>query len=243
MNELNKKLFVKCWKAEHEATVKIHNLQDKIDSALTREAPTQRLENSLAYWKEKQDVALNSIMPLVESGVIGEDATSTCSDQLGKLGGYVADCYYTIWVDYKPEDLTEEEYLIAKNEGWVLSEILDVTDNDDSHQLQFFAESDIFKTDDEAWDYVISKALDGSELHEKAILFIKKTSINEFRKFIKDAKVIKADTANEKINDDTKHWFLEFPNGEAVGFKYDRDAYYAQRKYRNALNLDVKTGE
>lgn len=104
MNAAQKKLFVKCWKAEYQATVKVHSLQDRSDAAYRYGRPTARLENSLNVWTKKQNEACDPLIELIQNGSIGKDATALCSDLLGDLGGYVADCYHCMWQDFKPED-------------------------------------------------------------------------------------------------------------------------------------------
>lgn len=104
MNAAQKKLFVKCWEAEYQATVKVHALQDKIDAATRYELPTARLENSLTVWSKKQGEACDPLIELIKNGSIGKDATDLCSDLLGYLSGYTADCYYELWLDYKPKN-------------------------------------------------------------------------------------------------------------------------------------------
>ena len=36
---------------------------------------------------------------MIEKGEVSEDAASECKDVLGNLYGYVADCYYCLYLD------------------------------------------------------------------------------------------------------------------------------------------------
>ncbi|WP_261887470.1 hypothetical protein [Vibrio aerogenes] len=97
------KRFVRCWQSEHQATMKILALLKKIEEAEFTEQPTGRLKNSLNHWYQKQDQACQTVIQLIEQGISGEDAPSQCGELLGKLRGYVEDCYYPLWEDYRPE--------------------------------------------------------------------------------------------------------------------------------------------
>jgi hypothetical protein len=99
MNELNIKNFIKLWKAEHAATVKVHDLAEKIDNAMTRDTPTERLKNSHALWTGKQNALNTSIITGIKNGEFSQDAVTLCRGKLGTLDGYVCDCYYSMWQD------------------------------------------------------------------------------------------------------------------------------------------------
>jgi len=103
MNLKQKKLFVKCWKAEYKATSMINSLQARSDTAYRYDRPTARLERSINTWREKQNKACDPIIELIQNGLIGEDAVILCDELLGDLGGYVADCYHCFWEEYKPK--------------------------------------------------------------------------------------------------------------------------------------------
>jgi hypothetical protein len=127
--------------------------------------------------------------------------------------------------------LTEDDHLHAAQEGW---DIFAVNSNEDEYQIQKADDDDKFVTDDEVWDFIINKAILGSEFHRKIIAFIKQSTPTEFNSFVKDAAVI--DNSKETPE---RPWLLEFHNGEAVGFKDKVAANDALAFYRNAVSLDV----
>lgn len=98
-----KKKFVVCWKKEYAATVKLNALQKASDLAYRLDKPTARLESQIVAWTNKVNTACDPLIPLIQSGVLGKDATAQCADLLGDIRGYVADCYYAMWLDHKPE--------------------------------------------------------------------------------------------------------------------------------------------
>ena len=99
----HKKLFASCWKKEYAATIKLQSLQEASDLAYRLDKPTARLQNQINAWALKQNAACEPLIPLIQTGVMGEDATHQCADLLGDLRGYVADCYYAMWLDFKPQ--------------------------------------------------------------------------------------------------------------------------------------------
>ena len=103
MTPTHQKLFVKCWKAEHEATAKLNQLNERIEINNRYDKPTARLYKSVDTWSQKQSDACKPLIPLIEEGLIPEDATTICKDELGDLGGYVCDCYHELWLEHSPE--------------------------------------------------------------------------------------------------------------------------------------------
>ena len=99
MNEINMKRFIKLWKNEYAATIKIQDLDEKIDNAMIREAPTARLQNNHDNWSKKQDDANKEIRALIKSGDFPQDAITLCKKGLGILDGYVCECYFSMWQD------------------------------------------------------------------------------------------------------------------------------------------------
>ena len=97
------KLFVRCWKAEYTATRKLNELYKKIETNQRYNKPTARLHNSADTWSQKQSDACKPLIPLIEAGLIPENATTICQDELGDLGGYVCDCYHEFWLEHNPE--------------------------------------------------------------------------------------------------------------------------------------------
>lgn len=99
----DKKLFVKLWKAEHQATVKIHQLNDIIGYRYNVDEPFARQQNSLNTWTKKQDSYIDEISRYIKNGTFPENATEQCIDLLGSLTGYVVDCFCAMYQDHKPE--------------------------------------------------------------------------------------------------------------------------------------------
>lgn len=108
LSEAHKKLFAACWKKEYAATLKLNSLREASDRAYQRDLPTARLENQIQVWQRKQNDACDPLIPLIESGVLGQDATVQCASRLGEISGYVADCYYSMWLDHKPAEQAAE---------------------------------------------------------------------------------------------------------------------------------------
>lgn len=116
------------------------------------------------------------------------------------------------------------DHLAATAEGWGIFAV----DGDDTElQLQRLDESDTFRSDDEAWEFVITKAVSGSGLHQRAIAYIKQTSPDEFERFVKDA----------AIGDNDGSPILLFHNGEGVGFQSVATAEKALAHYRSSVSL------
>jgi|AntDeeMinimDraft_5_1070356.scaffolds.fasta_scaffold12010_5 hypothetical protein len=114
---------------------------------------------------------------------------------------------------------------IANAEGWG---IFSVDGDDKDLQLQKFDDSSAFQDDDAAWDFVLTKAVSGSELHQRAIAFIKQESPDEFESFVKDVTISEGD-------DKTK---LVFYTGKYVEFPSLSEAEAAQAHYRKAVSLN-----
>lgn len=74
----------------------------------------------------------------------------------------------------------------ALADGWGLFNISTHTDPGDSpFQLQKYDEAGRFDNDSDAWDHVIEKAAQGSDLHKAALDFLKENSPAEYRDIIK----------------------------------------------------------
>lgn len=131
--------------------------------------------------------------------------------------------------------LTPQEEEIASNEGWG---VFDVDGNETEFQIQKSDDAAIFETDQEAWSFVISKAFNGSALHQKAVAFIKANSPAEFKKFVHDVDVVEtASLDDEHSGNFNQPYLLVFSNGEAVGCGSEEIACKKQLDYRKALSL------
>ncbi len=128
MNTIQKKLFVKCWKAEYRATIKVNLLHCQIYTARINDKPYLRLENSRNVWIEKQKKACNPLIELVKNGSIGEDAAVLCHDilsnipgyMLDNISGYVAEYYHEFWLSHNSES---ESQAVQASEPVVLADI------------------------------------------------------------------------------------------------------------------------
>jgi hypothetical protein len=129
----------------------------------------------------------------------------------------------------QPITLTSDDHLTAAQEGW---DIFSVDGNDQELQIQKADEDDKFSSDDEAWQFIIAKAISGSNFHRKIIAFIKQSNPKEFDEFVKDAKIV-------DNSEDGKHnpWLLKFDSGEGVGFEDQEAANDALSLYREAVSL------
>lgn len=96
-----------------------------------------------------------------------------------------APTYITMWkagwanASGQSQALSDTEDAQAESEGWCLS--FSGTD----WRLEKIDDSGKFSTDKEAWDHVVSRANNGSELHIKALGFLKKNSPVEYHKILK----------------------------------------------------------
>jgi len=99
MTNAQKRRFASCWKKEYEATLKINSLQADLDKAEILGLPKARLKSRIASWQTKQTQSLQAIESMIEKGEVSEDTASECKDVLGNLYGYVADCYYCLYLD------------------------------------------------------------------------------------------------------------------------------------------------
>ena len=102
MTAKEKKLFVKFWTKEFEATTMFLDLDKEIDFALLVERPTLRLENRKAAWEKKAYAAYEEIEKLTSQGAFPENAPQQCFEELGNHYGYVCDCFHDVWTDYNP---------------------------------------------------------------------------------------------------------------------------------------------
>jgi hypothetical protein len=134
---------------------------------------------------------------------------------------------------------SNEEVQSILNEGWGLSE---VSYAEQKFEIQHLGDGDAFSTDDQAWEYVILKAVNGSELHQRVIKFIKDTSGKEFSEYVHDVHIkCTEELSKEFANEFSKPWGLYFSNGEAVGFDTEDDALSAQSYYRKSVSLSEMT--
>jgi hypothetical protein len=130
-----------------------------------------------------------------------------------------------------------EEVQRIIGEGWGISEV--------SHsvfQIQIIGEDGEFTTDDQVWESIILKSVNGSELHQKVIKFIKDTSIEEFNRYVEDVSIIEAST-EEYYPKHQKPWLLKFSNNAILGFDTEDEVNSAQKYYRKSVSLDEITGE
>jgi hypothetical protein len=137
--------------------------------------------------------------------------------------------------------LTNDEAEIAENEGWGIFEI---DGYGEDLQIQCSADANIFKSDIEAWEHVIAKAISDSEIHIKAIALIKLVSPDEFDEFVIDVDVVEVAELDVKYQSHySLPWFIHCANGEIVEFESKIKACEAQRKFRKSVCLDPMTGE
>ncbi len=77
------------------------------------------------------------------------------------------------------------DYLKAtETEGWMLKH-----DSRNNITLINSPHQDIFKNDNEAWDFMIKKAMSGSIIHVEMIQFLKSVNHDEFCLWINDIKI------------------------------------------------------
>jgi hypothetical protein len=134
---------------------------------------------------------------------------------------------------------SNEEVQSIISEGWGFSEV--------SHsvfQIQIIDKDGDFTTDEQVWESIILKAVNGSELHQKVIKFIKDSSIEEFESYVDDVDVVEVATLDEEYAIKFKKpWFLHFANNTGIEFDTEDDVCAAQRHYRKSVSLDEMTGE
>lgn len=106
LSAAHKRLFVKCWQREYAATTQLLALERRLETAELLEKPTARLSRQVATAQAKVNTACDPLIPLVQNGTLGEDATVQCQAMLGDIRGYVADCYLALWLDHKPTPST-----------------------------------------------------------------------------------------------------------------------------------------
>jgi len=128
----------------------------------------------------------------------------------------------------KTDLFTDLDQNVAAYEGWGIFETEDLKA---PVQLQRDDEMDVFRDDDKAWEFVILKALNGSDMHKRAIQLIKETSPDEYARFVTDVSILEAPQG------DKKPWLLKFANGEALGLDSETQAKEYQALYRKAVSL------
>lgn len=99
MTNAQKRRFASYWKKEYEATLKINSLQADLEKAEILGLPKARIKRRIESWRTKQTQSLQVIESMIKKGEVGEDAASECKEVLGKLYGYVADCYHCLYLD------------------------------------------------------------------------------------------------------------------------------------------------
>jgi hypothetical protein len=95
------KTFVKAWKAEHAATVKLNELHERLHMANICDKPTKQIQNSIVTWQAKQDKALDVVCEGITKGVYPVNTVALIGDELGILCGYIGDCFAGIYDDFK----------------------------------------------------------------------------------------------------------------------------------------------
>lgn len=123
-----------------------------------------------------------------------------------------------------PITFSSDDHLSASAEGW---DIFAVNADESNLQLQKIDEQNTFGSDDEAWEFVITKAVSGSKLHQRAIAYIKQETPEEFEQFVKDVTV--AEQNGQAM--------LLFSNGEGVSFPSMAEANDARDHYHKAVSL------
>lgn len=76
----------------------------------------------------------------------------------------------------------------AMEESWAIFQCFGSQAGD--WQLQKLDEERVFDTDDQAWDFVIRKAAEGSEYHLSALRFIREHCDDEFERLVNHAAYI-----------------------------------------------------
>jgi hypothetical protein len=105
IEEQDAKVFIKAWKDEHAATVKVNELDKALDIANLLDKPTKRIENSIKVWTLKQYVALEPLYNGMTDGTYPINTVELIGDDLGVIGGYVADCFHATFEDYMGVEL------------------------------------------------------------------------------------------------------------------------------------------
>lgn len=99
MTNAQKRRFVSLWQKEYDATVEIHRLQSRIESAQMFGGPTGSLVSRVKRLEKKRDKACHDIITMIEQGIADENTPENCKEELGHLHGYVGDCYCAIYAD------------------------------------------------------------------------------------------------------------------------------------------------
>lgn len=103
MSKKAKALFVRLWTKEHALCVESNKVYNDIEIAELRGLSTTKLNAKYNSIQEKTNAVNDLINNNVKSGLFPEDAVTQCAKELGRLSGYVADCFHCAYQDYKPD--------------------------------------------------------------------------------------------------------------------------------------------
>lgn len=103
MSKKAKDLFVKLWIKEHALCVESNKVYSDIEIAELKCLSTTRLNSKYNSIQKKINAVNDIINNHVKSGLFPEDAATQCAKELGRLSGYVADCFHCAYQDYKPD--------------------------------------------------------------------------------------------------------------------------------------------
>jgi hypothetical protein len=153
----------------------------------------------------------------------------------------------------KIQEFNNDDHETSKTEGWCISECnthrssCQTVERTDEHQIQFLEEADIFKTDEQAWKFVVEQALNGSDMHKRAISFMEKHNFDniELLNMVFVKKPEKNDIPKEctrcgiaKLPDDSQFkgqfpvpasyvkWWKDQTNGWTLSIEFKRPHYY-----------------
>lgn len=99
----------------------------------------------------------------------------------------------------RPEEDSGEPYNEARahSEGWGL-----FTTEDNEIQVQRFQEAEIFKDDNDAWHYIITAAIEGSEFHIDFLKHLKEIAPDEHALWVNETSVSRDFTFNSTFTKD-----------------------------------------
>jgi hypothetical protein len=79
--------------------------------------------------------------------------------------------------------LTSEQLEQIRTEGW---DIFSIDGDDKEFQIQKDDEAGIFEYDEDAWKYIVDKAIQGSLLHKHVLAYFKENFRKEFNLYTKE---------------------------------------------------------
>lgn len=79
---------------------------------------------------------------------------------------------------------TESDSALAQREGWDLFECYPPRPAGNNLALEKLDEAEMFESDYEAWDHVVSRADESSVLHTKALLYLRRNEPIEYERIM-----------------------------------------------------------